>query len=153
MNDIEKLMAIENIRQVKSAYFRCMDTKAWQELAGLFTETALFDVRGALEMPKTDAEYAKEPVIVGRAAIVDYIRTGLTPLISVHHGHLGEVEITSATTAKACWPMTDILVPPAGGPFKRFTGHGYYRETYAREGSVWRIATLQLRRLYVEMQQ
>jgi hypothetical protein len=151
MNDVDKLLAIEAIRQVKAAYFRCMDTKDWQGLSQLFTAEALFDVRGALEMPKPESEYAKEPVVTGCAAIVDYIRTGLTPLVSVHHGHLGEVEILSATTARATWPMTDRLYAPEGAPFRVFTGHGYYYETYARERDAWRIATLKLRRLYVEM--
>jgi len=151
MTDVEKLLAIEEIRKLKAAYFRCMDTKAWDELAGVFTEDAAFDVRGALEMAKPEEAYASEPVIHGRKAIVDYIRTGLTPLVSVHHGHMPEITIKSPTSASATWPMDDVLVAPAGGPFRVFRGYGHYRETYAREGATWRIATLQLRRLYVEM--
>jgi hypothetical protein len=150
MNDTETLLAIEAIRKLKASYFRCMDTKNWVELAGLFTEDAVFDVRGALELPKSDEDYAKEPVIKGRKAIVEYIGTGLTPVTSVHHGHMPEIEITSATTAKAIWPMSDLLAMPPEAPFKLFRGYGHYRETYVREGSPWRIATLQLRRLYVE---
>jgi hypothetical protein len=150
MMEAEKLIAIENIRKLKAAYFRCMDTKAWDELAEVFTPDAVFDVRGALEMPKSDAEYAREPVVVGRAAIVDYISAGLAPLISVHHGHMPEIDILSASEAKAIWPMSDMLIPPAGGPFKVFRGYGHYRETYRKDQS-WRIATLQLRRLYVDI--
>ncbi len=151
MTDVETLLAIEEIRKLKAAYFRCMDTKAWDELAGLFTADATFDVRGALEMPKSEREYALEPIVKGREAIVDYVRTGLTPLVSVHHGHMPEITISSPTRASAIWPMDDLLVPPSGGPFRIFRGYGHYRETYAREGTTWRIATLQLRRLYVEM--
>jgi hypothetical protein len=150
MTDLETLLAIESIRRLKAAYFRCMDTKNWIELAGLFTADATFDVRGALEMPKSEDAYAAEPVISGRAAIVDYVRTGLAPLVSVHHGHMPEIEIISATLAKGLWAMSDLLVVPKGGPFHIFRGYGHYRETYVREGAVWRIATLQLRRLYVQ---
>jgi hypothetical protein len=150
MTDTETLLAIEAIRKLKAAYFRCMDTKNWVELAGLFAEDAVFDVRGALELPKSDDEYAKEPVVKGRKAIVDYISTGLSPVTSVHHGHMPEIEITTTTTGKAIWPMSDLLAMPPGAPFKLFRGYGHYRETYVREGGSWRIATLQLRRLYVE---
>ncbi len=150
MTDVEKLLAIEDIRRLKAAYFRCMDTKNWDEFQGLFTQDATFDVRGALEMPKSEAGYAAEAVISGRAAIVDYVRAGLGPLISVHHGHMPEIEILSPVAAKGVWPMSDLLIPPAGGPFRVFRGYGHYRETYVRESTHWRIATLQLRRLYVE---
>jgi hypothetical protein len=147
-----QLLAIGQIRRLKAAYFRCMDTKNWEELPAAFTEDSIFDVRGALEMPKDEAEYAKEPVLVGRRAIVDYIRTGLTSLISVHHGHEPEIEVISDVEARGIWPMEDILVAPAGGPFRIFRGYGHYRETYRRDDGTWRIAALQLRRLYVETQ-
>jgi hypothetical protein len=150
MTDIEKLLAVEEIRKLKATYFRCMDTKAWEELAGVFTENAVFDARGALEMPKPEEAYANEPVVRGRAAIVEYISSGLAPLVSVHHGHMPEIEIISSSQAKGIWPMTDILVPPEGGPFKVFRGYGHYRETYVNSGGNWQIATLKLRRLYVE---
>lgn len=150
MTDLDKVLALEDIRKLKAAYFRCMDTKNWDELPGVFTQDAVFDVRGALENPKSEAEYAALPVVTGRAAIVDYVRTGLTPLTSVHHGHMPEIEILSPVSAKGLWAMDDLLILPAGGPFRVFRGYGHYRETYAREGLVWRIATLQLRRLYVE---
>src|SRR6266571_4560692 len=105
MNQLAQLIAIEQIRTLKAAYFRCMDSKCWDALAAVFTEDSIFDVRGALEMPKPEADYAKEPVIVGRRAIVDYIRTGLTPVISVHHGHEPEIAVISDVEARGTWPM------------------------------------------------
>ena len=148
MTEIERLLAMEAIRKVKAAYFRCMDTKAWGELHDVFTEDAIFDVRGALEMPKTEAEYAAEKIITGRADIIAYVSKGLNPLISVHHGHMPEIDILSATEAKAIWPMSDMLILPEGSPFRIFRGWGYYTETYTRDDR-WRIATLKLRRLFV----
>jgi hypothetical protein len=151
MTDVEKLLVLEDIRRLKAAYFRCMDTKDWDDFPGLFTQDATFDVRGALEMPKSEDAYADEPVITGRAAILDYVRNGLTPLTSAHHGHMPEIEIISPVAATGVWAMSDILVLPAGGPFRVFRGYGQYRETYVREGGEWRIATLKLRRFHVEM--
>ena len=150
MTSLEKLIAVEDIKQLKAAYFRCMDTKSWEEFPDLFTQDAVFDVRGALEMPKLEVDYAKQPVITGRAAILDFVRAGITPLISIHHGYMPEIEIISPMTAKAIWAMDDTLLPPPGGPFRKFQGYGHYFETYAFNGR-WRIATLRLRRLHVEI--
>jgi hypothetical protein len=150
MDEIAKLLAIEAIRNLKAAYFRCMDTKNWSELEDLFTQDALFDVRGALEIQKPEEQYANEAPIRGARSIVEYIRAGLTPLRSVHHGHAPEIEITSASSARATWPMSDLLIAPAGGPFRSFRGYGYYWETYSCQDGAWRIATLRLRRLHVE---
>jgi hypothetical protein len=150
MTDIEKLVAVEQIAKLKAAYFRCMDTKAWDELPDLFTEDATFDVRGALEMPKPETAYAAEPVIRGRAAIVKHLSTALDSMVTVHHGNTPEIEILSPTQAKGVWAMSDILIPPDGKPFRIFRGHGQYRETYFRADGRWRIASLVLRRFYVE---
>jgi hypothetical protein len=150
MTDVERLLALEDIRKLKAAYFRCMDTKRRDELADLFTEDAVFDTRGALEMPKPEAEYEAEPVLTGRALIANYITNGLAPMASVHHGHMPEIEILSANEANGVWAMDDLLVPADGVPFRTFRGYGYYRETYRRTDR-WRIATLKLRRFYVEI--
>lgn len=149
MNDINTLIAIDAIKRVKAAYFRCMDRREWEEFATLFMEDAVFDVRGALEMPRPDEEYDEEP-ITGVSAIVDYVRTGLTPLISVHYGHMPEIELIDADNARGTWPMHDILVAPPSAPFKIFRGWGHYWETYRKTDGRWKIATLRLRRLYVE---
>lgn len=149
MQDVETLLAIEAIKRLKAAYFRCMDEREWDELATLFTDDAIFDVRGALEMPRPDEEYDEAP-ITGAGAIVDYVRSGLTPLISVHYGHMAEIDILDPVAARGTWPMHDMLIAPPGGPFRVFRGWGHYRETYRKTGGRWQIATLRLRRLYVE---
>jgi hypothetical protein len=151
VTDIEKLLAIEDLRRLKATYFRTIDTKNWTELATVFTADATFDIRGALEMPKPEEEYAKEPVITGRDNIVAFIETGVTPLASVHHGHMPEIEVFSSISARAVWAMEDILVPRSGTPFKVFRGYGYYTDDCVKDGGVWRIAALKLRRFYVEM--
>ncbi|WP_340314543.1 nuclear transport factor 2 family protein [Rhizorhabdus argentea] len=149
MGDIERLIAIEAIKRLKAAYFRCMDERAWDEFATLFTDDVIFDARGALEMPKPDDEYEEEP-IVGASAVVDYARTGLTPLISVHSAHMAEIDILDSHNARGTWPMHDMLIAPPGAPFRIFRGWGHYRETYRKTGDRWQIATLRLRRLYVQ---
>lgn len=145
---LETLLAIEEIKQLKARYFRLMDMKDWQGFAEIFTEDALFDVYGALEeSPAPDASI--EP-IRGRAAIVDYVSTGITPLTSAHYGHMPEIDILSDDGATGIWALDDILRASAGGPFTMFRGHGHYHERYSRADGQWRIAELKITRLMVE---
>ena len=51
MNDIEMLLAIEEIKQLKARYFRSMDTKEFQTLHTVFAPDATFDFREALRDP------------------------------------------------------------------------------------------------------
>lgn len=149
MPTMEALAEIEAIKQLKARYFRCMDTKDWPGFRELFTPDAVFDVRGALESPRPDTSY-DEPPIVGIDAIVSYVSSGLASLISVHHGHMPEIEVLAPNEARGVWSMSDILVAPKGGPFRILRGFGHYRETYRKSSGEWRIATLRLTRLLVQ---
>lgn len=146
---LETLLAIEEIKRLKARYFRLMDTRDWDGFAALFTHDALFDVHGALEEnPVVDA--AAEP-IRGRAAIVEYVSSGITPLTSAHYGHMPEIDILSDEEATGIWALDDILRQPAGSPFTLFRGHGHYHERYSRADGQWRIASLRITRLMIEM--
>ena len=48
MDGIERLQAIEDIKQLKARYFRCMDTKDWDGFAAVFTPDATMDVSGEM---------------------------------------------------------------------------------------------------------
>lgn len=148
-NRLATLLAIEEIKRLKARYFRYMDTGDWDGFASLFTEDALFDVRGALE-ENPDPATLGEP-IRGRAAIVDYVRSGISVLTSAHYGHMPEIDILSDDSATGIWALDDILRPPAGGPFALFRGHGHYHERYSRIEGRWHIAELRITRLMVEL--
>lgn len=145
---LETLLAIEEIKRLKARYFRLMDTKDWLAFAEIFTEDAVFDVYGALEENPDLSGEAAAP-IHGRAAIVDYVSSGITPLTSAHYGHMPEIEILSDDSATGIWALEDILRPPAGGPFALFRGYGHYHERYSRADGQWRIASLRITRLMV----
>lgn len=148
MDAMETLLAIEEIKKLKARYFRLMDTNDWAGFGALFTNDAVFDVRGALE-ENPDLSSLGDP-IVGRAAIVDYVSNGITPLTSAHYGHMPEIEILSANEATGIWALEDVLRLPAGGPFALFRGYGHYHERYLRIDGAWCISTLKITRLMVE---
>jgi hypothetical protein len=59
-----------------------------------------------------------------------------------------EIELTSPTTANGIWAMEDMLRWPDG---RELHGYGHYTETYAKIGNHWRIRTLVLTRLRLDM--
>lgn len=63
-----------------------------------------------------------------------------------------EIEILDDTTAKAVWPMADLLWMPPGAPIYAMKGWGHYHETYLCEDGAWKIAHLKLTRLAVDIQ-
>jgi hypothetical protein len=143
------LADLESIRQLKARYFRYVDTKQWDRWAELFTEDAILDV--PINRP--------EP-LRGRAAIAERVRQGLTPMVTVHHGHMPEIELDGTDRAHGIWPMYDRLLrtgneltdgPQAPGFGPRYEGFGHYVERYVKtEDGEWRIARCELRRLHLE---
>jgi hypothetical protein len=143
---IETLLAIEEIKRLKARYFRLMDMHDWAGFRDLFTEDALFDVRGALEEAPDIA--GLEP-IHGADAIAAYVRAGISPIKSAHYGHMPEIEILSDDSAQGIWALEDILRTPTGEPFGIFRGYGHYHEQYRKVDGHWQISSLKLTRLMV----
>lgn len=141
------------IRALKAGYFRNMDLRDWQAMGDVFTEDAVMDMRSEMAA-LTDAGMEVDPqggLIEGRAAILKAMSSALMGTITVHHGHMGEIDILSDTEAEGIWPMRDIILMPEGSPVRQLLGYGHYRERYRRvaEGE-WRIAHLTLSRLLIE---
>jgi len=150
MNDIERLLAIESIKQLKARYFRLLDTKAWADLTALFTDDAVMDMRESTNVRD------ESNLFIGGPAFVRNLRGFIEPLVTVHHGHTPEIEVTSDHTASAVWAMEDTLwVPDSVAsplPFKVLNGHGHYHETYERNADGrWLIKSSRLTRLRVDM--
>lgn len=57
---------------------------------------------------------------------------------------------TEPTSAEAIWTFTDRIFYPPGMNYSRFTGYGYYHESYIRKESGWKLATTRITRLWVE---
>jgi hypothetical protein len=155
MDDVRRLLAIEDIRQLKARYYRCMDTKDWEGLAAVFAEDAVFDLRevNSLRHPLTGAwspPFGGEDVVYrGHSAVLKMIRDAVTRLVTVHHGHMGEIEITGETTARAIWAMEDVIRNAPGETYLSMHGMGHYHDTYVCGPQGWRIQTTRITRLYL----
>lgn len=143
MDRLERLEAIEDIRALKARYFRLMDTKQWDDLAGVFTT----DMQVLTPEGKVYAE--------GGAAYAAALRNSLQHAVSCHQGFNGEIEVIDADNATAIWPMQDVITWEDRHPitgWKSILGRGHYHETYRRENGAWRIAILTLTRLRLDIE-
>ena len=132
---------LEAIRQLKAKYFRLLDTKDWDGWADLFSEDARMDV----------SDDIPNGVIEGRRAISAGVRAAIAGVLTVHHGHMPEIELTGRDTARAVWAMQDHLEYPEGRTPRAVDGCGHYTEEYIRcEDGAWRIRSLVLRRIHLE---
>ena len=143
MTDLEKLLAIEDIKRLKSKYFSGLDHKDWA-----LWRREVFAPDGRLIVPEASIE------AVGIDGIIAYVSQSTADQVSVHHGHMPNIEITSESTATGLWAMEDRLYRSAKHPLPDGSlylhGFGHYHETYRRTAAGWRIASTRLTRLRVE---
>ena len=134
----KSLEEIEEIKKLKARYFRLMDVKLWEEWAEVFAEDATVHVATTAGI---------EVFWEGRQQIVTNNSSILNDVVTVHQGHMPEIEITGEATATGIWAMFDYLVFPNG---TSMNGYGHYHEEYVKQDGQWRIKSLKLTRLREE---
>lgn len=148
MDAAEKLLAIEEIKQLKARYFRFVDTKQWAEFEKLFTP----DVR--IDLTADNADSPGPSFLEGRVEWAKTVARLLDTCLSLHHGHTPEIEILTPVTARGIWVMQDYLNWPKDKPaplgYHTLVGWGHYHETYKKSAEGWQIATLKLTRMRLD---
>lgn len=152
MNDLDRLVAIEEIKQVRARYFRGVDSCDGDLVKSILAEDCVLDYRGCCTDPASGRDFipAMNVVLEGRDA---WRSDGMSKfgIVSVHQGHNCEIDIHSETTASGIWSMTDRLYYPPGSEFSLMTGYGYYVETYIKTDDGWKIKTTRIKRIRVEV--
>jgi len=151
MNDLDRLVAIEQIKQLRAKYFRGLDSGDAELVKSILAEDCVLDYRGCCTDPATGKDFipGMNIVLEGRDS---WRSDGMSALgiVSVHQGHTCEIAFTSDTTANGIWSMTDRLYFPAGSEFSLMTGYGHYLETYEKIGDDWKLKTTHITRIRVE---
>src|SRR4051812_42746591 len=98
-----------------------MDIKDWATMREVFAPDVRVDVSGD-----------GAGVFDGVDAFFAMLEPTLRDVVTVHHGHMPEIEVTSPTTARGIWAMEDMLRFPDGSPIRELHGYGHYHETYAK---------------------
>ena len=134
---LQQLSDLEDIKLLKHAYFRCIDTANEAELITLFTDDVNIDLRGG----------GYRAQLQGKQTMVDFIASAFnSDIIAQHHGHMPEIRFTGPDTAEGTWYLEDRFINP-----ERATdtiGSAIYRDRYVRTDAGWRIAHSEYDRVY-----
>ena len=131
---------IEVIKRLKYKYLRCLDTKAWGELAECFVEDA------------TSAYDAGKYTFEGRDQIIGFLEKALgrPTMITLHQVHHPEIELTGDTTATGRWYLEDMVIDTEHGTTLR--GASFYRDEYVKVGGEWKLKSTGYDRTFEEVQ-
>tara|TARA_A100001037_G_scaffold299984_1_gene326658 strand:+ start:490 stop:930 length:441 start_codon:yes stop_codon:yes gene_type:complete len=139
----DKLREMEEIKQLKSRYFRLMDTKKFDDWSFCFTEDVKARYEGA---PRFSESMPTDIEIEGSGDLVNGVRSLLENAVSTHQGFMPELEILGDKKASGIWAMYDRVLLSSCD----FQGWGHYHEEYVKESSGWKIKSIHLTRLRVE---
>jgi SnoaL-like domain len=136
------LVALEEIRQVKYRYLRCVDLKLWDEMEAVFT-------------PGASADYGthaagRDLSLRGRDEIIGYLRENLGPeIITVHRCGQPEIVI-DGNAATGTWSFEDTVIATKFRVLIK--GAAFYEDTYERgDDGRWRISHIGYTRIYETM--
>jgi uncharacterized protein (TIGR02246 family) len=140
MNDIERLIALEEIKALMARRVRCLDEKDWAGFAECYAEDAVSHSQSSAPGGK----------VVGNRQIADWLAKALDGITTAHQVHLPEIDFLADDTAKAIWPLNDILSWEKDGERRWMRAYGHYRQTLKKIAGRWVITEHHLTRLLVE---
>jgi uncharacterized protein (TIGR02246 family) len=128
---------LEAIRRLKARYLRCLDTKDWDGFRSVFTDDVVIDT-----------SESGGGVVTGVDEFLDFLAVALADAVTVHQGHMPEIELTAADEATGIWALHDIVIWADG---TRLDGFGHYHERYRKGPDGWRIASSKLTRVHSDL--
>ena len=134
---LQMLMDMESIRQLKHAYFRCIDTANFEELGTLFHDDVLVHFVGG--------NY--EWKLQGREEYLEAVKTSFTnESVGHHNGHHPEIQMISENEATAIWYLADNMWVMNHNFFT--TGTAIYWDRYLKMDGRWLIKETRYERIY-----
>ncbi|MDY0006527.1 MAG: nuclear transport factor 2 family protein [Spongiibacteraceae bacterium] len=135
--DIQRLMDIEAIKQLKYAYFRCVDTANLEELATLLDDKLFIHYKGGSYEWKTE----------DKSAFIENIGASFNQRAVGHHnGHHPEITLLSDTEATGAWYLADVMMHLDHNA--QTTGTALYWDRYRKINGRWVISESRYERLY-----
>lgn len=137
-SDLERLIAIEDIKQLKSRRDRAVDSKDWAMLEKLHAPDHHSYIQGMAAWTSA-------------AQMIENTRSALEGVVTVHHSHTPDITFESADRAKGIWAMTDYVSWKQGEQAHWLHGYGFYEETYEKRNGQWVYVARRLTRLKVDV--
>lgn len=136
---IRVLEDIEDIKRLKSRYWRFIDYKRWDDLSGCFTADVSLDVASRMK-------------VSGREALLQFLKQllGKESVTTAHHGHSPDIEVTGEKTAKGYWVLRDTILDSSTNT--EMKGRGFYEDDYVKEDGRWKMKSIKISYLFTEGQ-
>jgi hypothetical protein len=134
------LQALEEIKQLKYRYLRCVDRKQWAELRETLSEDA------------TSAYGGGKYSFRGREAILAFLEKSMSSpkFLSSHTVHQPEITFESETRARGVWALHDTVINLERG--WTLNGSAFYEDVYVKGADGrWRIQHTGYTRTYEEV--
>jgi hypothetical protein len=141
MTPVDRLLAIEDIRQLPLRYCRCVSQKDWECWKDLFAPDFYYDV------PRMARIQGPEGIVQFLRDVGPYDRVN-----SVFNSHGVEIELLSPTKARGVWGADYMFYYPPNQKFET-TGkevvspgqqthtYTYYYQTFEKVSGKWKIKT------------
>ncbi len=137
MDPLQRLTAIEDIKQVEAARNRTLDTKDWAGYRAIHVEEIV-------------SHSAPGQPLNGVDAMIAWLANELKDALSIHHCHGPEFSFDGPDKARVIWAYEAMTVfRRPGGDIKRH-GLGFYHVDYVRRDGRWLIADRRQERLRVD---
>lgn len=138
MTDIERLIELQAIYELKGRRDHAVDQKDWDTYARLHSDDY------------TAMSIGPQPIVGGRAA-ADALEVQMAGVTTVHHCHTPVIEFQDSRNATGVWAMEDNLFWVRNGEKQWLRGFGFYHETYRKEADgQWRFTYRKLVRTHAE---
>lgn len=133
MADLEWLVAIEEIRQLKARRDRYVDAHDWDGYASLHAPDHI-----SHHAPDPTVNAAPEPWTTVEQMIENIRKRMPEGFITAHHSYDPEFKFETSTKAFAIWAMTAVSGwHGANGEPGWSLGYGYYFESYEKRDGRW----------------
>jgi hypothetical protein len=137
MNDVEKLLAIEEIKLLRHRWSRYVDEASWAAIADLLAPDAELDLT-ATRRRALAADAPELPPVRGAEAICRWLESNLSGMPEqLHVVTMPEITFVSDSEAEGVWRQQSFIPGAQGRGGKCGLGFGTIRDTYAKVDGRW----------------
>lgn len=145
MEDIERLVALQKIQELKHTYCHAVDAKDWGLMASIFTPDGRADMREA--GPNDNPNMI---LVEGRDEMMAFVSEAVKDWRTIHHVHSPIISFDDGSRATGIWQMDDQIFSLIEGEWKlHLHGFGHYREIYEKRDGRWLIHEVKLTRTHL----
>lgn len=133
MSELEWLVALEEVRQLKARRDRYADAHDWAAYEALHAPDHVSHNEGF------------EPWTTSKE-MIENVSKIMDDMITVHHSYDPDIMFESPTRARGIWAMTGASVSKSGDHDSWSIAYGYYYETYEKRDGRWLFTTRRFHR-------